>query len=166
MAGEGGVGKTTLLRRYQSGTFVPASTTIGINFVTIQIQFQDHPIVACVWDYAGENRFKTLFPGYTSGSKAGLAVFDLSRVESLQHLSDWVNIIREKNGQIPIILVGCKADTASESQVAFIGEQAKDFANRYGLKGFFMVSSKTGAGVVELFDFLSNQLIQTLAFGQ
>ncbi|MHA2338190.1 MAG: Rab family GTPase [Candidatus Hodarchaeales archaeon] len=148
VAGQGGVGKTTLLRRYQSGEFIPASTTVGINFVTHQIQYKSNLVILSIWDYAGEDRFKVLFPGYSNGSRGGLAVFDSTRPESLHALSDWISIIYEKNGP----------------ERAFIQEKAQQFSKDYNLRGYFSVSSKTGEGVSDLFDFLSLHITQTLPF--
>jgi small GTP-binding protein len=165
VAGQGGVGKTTLLRRYQSGEFIPASTTVGINFVTHQIQYKDNLVILSIWDYAGEDRFKVLFPGYSNGSRGGLAVFDSTRPESLHELSDWISIIYEKNGpDIPIILVGSKNDSINDDQRQFIQEKAQQFSKDYNLRGYFSVSSKTGEGVSDLFDFLSLHITQTLPF--
>lgn len=165
VAGQGGVGKTTLLRRYQSGEFIPASTTVGINFVTHQIQYKNNLVILSIWDYAGEDRFKVLFPGYSNGSRGGLAVFDSTRPESLESLSDWISIIYEKNGpNIPIILVGSKSDSVSDYERQFVQEKAQQFSKDYNLRGYFSVSSKSGDGVNELFDFLAIQITQTLPF--
>lgn len=162
VAGSGGVGKTTLLRRYQSGAFIPASTTIGVNFVTQQLEYDDKTIVLSLWDYAGEVRFKTLFPGYCSGSRAAFAVFDLTRPETLTDLSDWVQMIFEKNKNIPVLLVGSKSDAAGEEKMTLMRERAEVFAKDHNLAGVWIVSSKTGEGVDELFDALGNKILEGL----
>ena len=163
VSGAGGVGKTTLLRRFQSGQFIPASTTVGVNFVTQSIDHDGKTIILSIWDYAGEERFKLLFPGYCTGSRGGLAVFDVSRVETLILLSDWINIFTEKNGpNIPIILVGSKTDSITSQQKEFIDQKAKQFAIIHNLRGYFPVSSKNGDNINELFDFLANLIISTL----
>ena len=160
VAGSGGVGKTTLLRRYQSGAFIPASTTIGVNFVTQQLEFDDKIIVLSLWDYAGEVRFKTLFPGYCSGSRAAFAVFDLTRPETLIDLSDWVQMIYEKNKNIPVLLVGSKSDAAEPEKLELMKERAEVFAKDHNLAGVWIVSSKSGEGVNELFDALGNNIVE------
>ena len=35
VAGPGGVGKTTLLKRYETNSFIPAVSTIGVNFLVM-----------------------------------------------------------------------------------------------------------------------------------
>ena len=163
VAGSGGVGKTTLLRRYQSGMFVPASTTIGVNFVTQEISYENRLIILSIWDYAGEERFKALFPGYCSGSTAGFAAFDLTRPETLTDLSDWISIIFEKNGEsIPIILVGTKLDAVQADRLVLMKDRAIQFAKDHNLAGFYTVSSKSGEGVSELFDSLANKIVEKL----
>ena len=155
-----GVGKTTLLRRYQSGAFIPASTTIGVNFVTQQLEFEDKTIILSLWDYAGEVRFKTLFPGYCSGSRAAFAVFDLTRPETLIDLSDWIQMIYEKNKNIPVLLVGSKLDAVKPEKLELMKEKAEIFAKDHNLSGFWIVSSKSGDGVNELFDALGNKIVE------
>lgn len=160
VAGSGGVGKTTLLRRYQSGQFIPANTTIGVNFVTQEVNVNNRMFMLSIWDYAGEERFKVLFPGYCSGSTAGFAVFDLTRPETLSDLSDWVSIIFEKNGHIPVILVGTKLDSVSPDRLELMKERAIQFAKDHNMAGFYTISSKSGEGVNELFDSLANKIIE------
>ena len=162
VAVSGDVGKTTLLRRFQSGTFIPANTTVGVNFVTQEIMVNDRMFMLSIWDYAGEERFKVLFPGYCSGSTSGFAVFDLTRPETLIDLSDWISIIFEKNGPIPVILVGTKLDSVSPDRLELMREGAIQFAKDHNMAGFYTVSSKSGEGVNELFDSLANKIIETL----
>ena len=162
VAGSGGVGKTTLLRRYQSGMFIPASTTIGVNFVTQQLTFEEKNIILSLWDYAGEVRFKTLFPGYCSGSSAAFAVFDLTRPETLIDLSDWIHMIYEKNKHIPILLVGSKVDAVEPEKLELMKERAEVFAKDHNLVSFHIVSSKSGEGVSELFDALGNKILERM----
>ena len=166
VAGSGGAGKTTLLRRYQSGAFIPASTTIGVNFVTQQIHYEGKTIVLSIWDMAGEERFKTLFPSYLRGAVAGLAVFDLTRPDSLIDLSDWISIMYEKNRNFPIILVGTKTDAVSSELSELMKSRATEFANDHNVKGIWYVSSKTGEGVAELFDDLGNKVIEQYLLGK
>lgn len=166
VAGPGGVGKTTMLRRYQSGNFIPASTTVGVNFVTHSFEYNSRSVILSIWDYAGEERYKVLFPGYCSGSAGAFAVFDITRPETLDQLSEWVEIIKDKNGGIPVLLVGAKIDAVENLQMMeHAAEQAIIFTKDHDLSGYFSVSSKTGEGIIELFDALSNAImpkIQTI----
>lgn len=162
VSGPGGVGKTTLLLRYQTGEYHPAKTTIGVNFVTQQVDTVSGLVILSIWDYAGEERFKALFPGYCSGSSGGFAVFDMSRPDTLNMLSDWIEIIFEKNELIPVLLVGTKKDAVSPEQLEYVSEKAREFATDHSLKGFYLVSSQTGEGIPELFDALANAVLETI----
>jgi len=159
VAGPGGVGKTTLLRRYQSGKFIPASTTIGINFITHSFESNGRNIILSIWDYAGEERYKVLFPGYCSGSSGALAVFDLTRPETIEFLVDWIEIIKEKNKNIPVHLIGTKTDVCTNERLQFMAQSANDFVKENNLVNYHFVSSKSGDGIIELFDSLTNSIL-------
>ncbi|MHA2297112.1 MAG: Rab family GTPase [Candidatus Hodarchaeales archaeon] len=158
VAGEGGVGKTTLLMRYQTGKFIPAITTIGVNFIVKEVDYSEKTVTLSIWDYAGESRFKALFPGYCSGSSGAVVAFDLTRPETLEKLSEWIAIIREKNGNVPILLVGTKRDIINDENIDFLLDKSKDFCNKMDLHGCFYCSAKTGEGVTEIFYALAGAL--------
>lgn len=159
VAGQGGVGKTTMLKRYQSGKFLPAITTIGVNFIVKDIEFMNKTITLSIWDYAGEERFQALFPSYCNGSNGALVVFDLTRPQTLNELDPWIRITREQNGNIPIILVGTKQDLIHEVEdFNFLLESGKRYCEKRDLKGVYFSSSMTGKGIDEIFSFLAFQI--------
>lgn len=152
VSGPGGVGKTTLLARYSTDKYIPGKTTVGVNFLVrdegdLRISF---------WDYAGEERFKVLFPGYSTGSSGAVLAFDTTRPQTLKDLPDWLNIIREKNPDgIPIILIGCKFDAIEENEHDIVNEIADNFCKKFNLTGYYLSSSKTGEGIESPFSHLA-----------
>jgi len=160
VAGQGAVGKTTMLKRYQSGKFIPAITTIGVNFIVKEYEIGNRTLTLSIWDYAGEQRFQALFPSYCNGSSGSLVVYDLSRPQTMEELEPWINIIREQNGDIPVILIGAKKDTVEDypDKFEFLLDQSRDYVKKMNLKSFYFCSSKTGEGVDEIFDFLAMQI--------
>jgi len=53
-----------------------------------------------------------LFPYFCRGACAGLLCFDLTNRDSFIELDNWIKLIRENAGEIPIILIGTKSDLA------------------------------------------------------
>ncbi|MHA2130550.1 MAG: ADP-ribosylation factor-like protein, partial [Promethearchaeota archaeon] len=54
-AGDGGVGKTTLLYRYVEGRFLESTKmTLGVEFFMKEIHIEDEIINLQVWDFGGQ----------------------------------------------------------------------------------------------------------------
>ncbi len=161
VAGPGGVGKTTLLKRLEINDYLPAISTIGVNFLIMDQEVGETILRIAYWDYAGEDRFRSLFPGYCQGSSAGIITFDTSRIHTLSELPDWLGMIKQHNPpNIPIILLGNKVDTIDESQRELITEAAKKFVNDYNLSGYYFCSAKTGEGITSPFSHLGILIVE------
>ena len=59
IAGNASVGKTSLLRRYVDGVFDDSSImTIGVDFFTKEINFDNAHCLLQLWDLGGQERFR------------------------------------------------------------------------------------------------------------
>lgn len=162
VAGPGGVGKTTLLKRYETNNFIPAVSTVGINFLVMDQGVGETVLRIAYWDYAGEDRFRSLFPGYCQGSSGAFVAFDTSRIQTLAEIPEWLRMIREHNDpDIPIVLLGNKIDTTSkESTRKLIAESANRFVKKYELSGYYLCSAKSGEGMEAPFAHLGILIIE------
>jgi Ras-related protein Rab-11A len=150
VAGEGGVGKTTLIIRYCEGIFKhDTRTTVGVGFASKEVQLHGESIKLQIWDFGGEERFRFILPAYCKGANAAVLAFDSTRFQSMKNLPEWVEIIRKNAGNIPIVLVGTKVDLKDQRTVR--PEDGDEFSKRNKLNGFFDVSSKTGLNVDNVF---------------
>ena len=65
-AGEGGVGKTTLLYRYVEGRFVVnTKITLGVEFFMKTLQIGETTVNLQVWDFGGQEHFRPLLKNYS-----------------------------------------------------------------------------------------------------
>ncbi|MFW9906824.1 MAG: Rab family GTPase [Candidatus Thorarchaeota archaeon] len=161
VAGPGGVGKTTLLKRYETNNFIPAVSTVGINFLVMDQEVGDTLLRIAYWDYAGEDRFRSLFPGYCQGSSGALVAFDTSRIQTLSELPEWLKMIREHNDpNIPIVLLGNKLDTISDESRKIIIKSAANFVKKYNLSSYYLCSAKTGEGMDSPFAHLGMLIVE------
>lgn len=150
VAGEGGVGKTTLIIRYCEGIFKhDTRTTVGVGFASREVQLRGESIKLQIWDFGGEERFRFILPAYCKGANAAILAFDSTRFQSMKNLPEWVDIIRKNAGDIPIVLVGTKVDLKDQRTVKL--EDGEDFSKRNKLQDYFDVSSKTGLNVDTVF---------------
>ena len=155
-AGDGGVGKTTLLHRYVSNRFMAdTSMTIGVQFHLKNITFGGVDCTLQLWDFGGQDRFRFLLPTYASGAKGALLLFDLTRMHTTFSLeSSWMPIVRKEDPNLPLILLGTKLDMVDPNTPMFDRSFGESFAHEHNMHGYVETSSKTGERVDEAFRML------------
>ena len=155
-AGDGGVGKTTLLHRYVSNRFIAdTSMTIGVQFHLKNISFGGVECTLQLWDFGGQDRFRFLLPTYASGAKGALLLFDLTRMQTTFSLENsWLPIVRKEDPDLPVILMGTKLDMIDPSYPPIDPNFSQDFVRDQRLNGYIETSSKTGERVEEAFRML------------
>lgn len=161
IAGDGGVGKTTLLRRFVDGVFDESTIeTVGVDFFLKEIKFEDLRIKCTLqlWDLGGQERFRHLLESFIMGARAALLLFDLTRMPKMDKILDWVNIVRLHDIKLPIMLIGSKLDL--EEAIAVEDEYAVTIKNTFNMIDYFKISSKNGYNVAEVFDALVKELMK------
>lgn len=148
--GDGGVGKSSLTQRYLTNLFdVNMAITIGADFHKKDINIEGKVVRLQIWDFGGEERFRFLLPAYCRGARGGLFLYDVTNASSLEHLEEWMRIISEETGKIPILMVGSKADLIDQRKVS--KQEAVQAAKAQNLAGYAEVSAKTGVNVEKTF---------------
>ncbi|EEY16910.1 GTP-binding protein YPTC4 [Verticillium alfalfae VaMs.102] len=62
-----------------------------------------------LWDTAGQETYKSVTRSYFRGASGALLVFDLSRRQTFEHVTDWLNDLRQiAEPDIVVILVGTR----------------------------------------------------------
>ncbi|MFX0027664.1 MAG: Rab family GTPase [Candidatus Hermodarchaeota archaeon] len=162
--GDGGVGKTTLIRRFATGVFEEdLKMTIGADFSVKNVEVDGRMVTLRIWDFAGEDRFRVLLPAFAKGADGGIFMYDTTRYSSLSQIKDWLSIFEyfgsENKAKIPIIMVGGKIDLVNKRSVK--SEEALELSNTYELIGHFECSSKTGDNIEEIFEFIAKKMIES-----
>jgi len=160
-AGDGGVGKTTLLYRFVENKFLAdTKMTLGVEFFLKETYIKEETITLQVWDFGGQDHFRPLLKDYSAGAKGALLLFDLTRPSSLENIEQWVNICRGENPGIPIIFLGTKLDLTDSITVD--EKFARTFPKKYGFFKYLKISSKTGVNVNLAFRLLAKEIIKNL----
>ena len=157
VAGPGSVGKTTMVERYVTGIFNPKMIlTIGVNHAVKTVKTSDgRECTLQIWDLGGEERFRFFLEGYIKGSTAGMAAFDLSSFSTYEALRDWLVLIRKMLPDIPLLLIGMKADLKkAQKNVSLYQSYMKEFH----LEELIFTSSKTGENIEHIFQKLADYL--------
>lgn len=161
-AGEGGVGKTTLLHRFVEGKFsAETKMTIGVEFFLKETVIDEHQCTLQLWDFGGQERFRFLLESYVLGAKGALLMFDLTRPITLDNLEQWVNIVRKGDPDLPVLFVGTKTDLVDEIMVD--DDYALSFQEAFNLFDFIKISSKSGDNVQTAFERLTRKILERQA---
>ena len=160
-AGDGGVGKTTLLYKFVEDRFIEnTAMTIGVQIHSKELQVGQVQCTLQIWDFGGQGRFQFILPAYMMGAKGALLLFDLSRASTTKGLKQtWLKIMRNSNRDLPLLLVGTKKDMVDPSFPAIEENFGSRFAKENGLEGYIEVSSKTGENVEEGFRQLVTKIL-------
>ncbi len=159
IAGDGGVGKTTLVDKYVTGLFKDNSRiTLGVQFMVKRLNVEGHQIDLQIWDFGGEERFRFLLPAYCRGVSGAIFMYDVTSPSSLYHIDDWLGILRSQGGHFPLVVAGTKADLGSSRKVST--EEATSIAHRCDIPDVVEVSAKTGQNVDTLFERLCFHMVK------
>ena len=151
VAGNGAVGKTSLIRRYCEGKFeLTRVATIGVDFQTQTVALPEKTVKLSIWDMAGQDRFQVIRSGFYRGSRAAALVYDVTDPESFNSLVKWRQEILEAIQQEPFVLVGNKIDLERVQP----SEQAEAYAHSIGAR-YVETSALNGSGVSDLFESLA-----------
>jgi len=155
LVGDGGVGKTSLIRRFVLDQFDDRYiTTIGTKVTKKSISF-DTPqhndrIEMILWDIVGQQGYRTsLQDAYFKGAVGVIAVCDCTRKNTLSILSPWIDGFNKVCGNVPAIILANKADLKEQMQL--LPSDLNEFAEKSGAIGSYYTSAKTGANVEKCF---------------
>ena len=159
IAGDGGVGKTTLLHRYVKGIFLDDTRmTIGVEFFQEDVEVGREKMCALlIWDLGGQEQFRRLIDRYIIGTKGAMVMFDLTRQTTFHSIPKWVKILRQEDSELPLILVAAKADHEIKSSIK--QEDIMRMKEKFNFFDYVKTSAKTGLNVQESFQALAKSIL-------
>lgn len=148
--GDEAVGKTCLLLQFTDKRYrTTHQVTVGVEFGSRTVDISGKLIKLQCWDTAGQDRFRSIIRSYYRGAAGALLVYDITRRDSFEHVSQWLQEARANaDPELVITLVGNKCDKEQERQVSY--EEGHAFAHRFGLY-FLETSAVTGEFVDQAF---------------
>lgn len=152
MAGDGAVGKTSIVRQYITHTFQKDYlSTLGVQVSTKEIRYPDLAVIKLIiWDVAGQQIFGSVRPMYYKDASVAVLVYDITDRATFESIPKWVKEIHENEPNASIVLVGNKIDLDYARKVSK-GEGEK-LAKELNLGGFVETSARTGEGINKLFE--------------
>ena len=163
--GDGGVGKTSLTRRYLEGIFkVNWKMTIGVDFYLKKLMINDQKVSLQVWDFAGEEKFRFLLPGVLIGANGTIFMYDITRYSTFKNLDDWLEVFnttnKEHGQEISKILVGSKTDLIDNRTIS--KDNAIKYAENKNFLNYLECSSKNGENVEQVFDIIAKIMLENI----
>ena len=163
LLGDGEVGKTSLIRKFVYDQFDDKYLmTIGTKITKKTLTFTHNGIpvnlTLMINDIVGQVEFERIHKQYYRGSMAGILVCDLTRKPTLARLDWWLDSFREVAGNVPLILLGNKADLTEKVEIS--DENLRKYSGRIGCS-HFITSAKTGLNVEKAFTEVGKVLCQT-----
>ena len=158
ISGEGGAGKTSILQRYVDDKFDESNVlTVGVDFFTKEITFDNVKCLFQLWDLGGQKRFRSLLNNFVMGARGALLLFDLTHMPNVNDILEWVNIARIHDLNLPILLVGTKLDL--DEYIAVDDDSALHLKNTFNMVDYIKTSAKTGYNVEKVFEVMGKTLI-------
>jgi len=154
LLGDSAVGKSKLVERYLMDSYVPrqlstyALTLYRKEAIVHDADGREKEVKIDFWDTAGQERFDSMHPSYYNRAHACILVFDVTRKQTYQHLTDWYKEMRDSDGcgNIPVIVVANKIDIDPR-----VTNKEFKFAKKKDLE-FMFASAADGTNIVKLFE--------------
>jgi len=166
LIGDGGVGKTSLLVSYTSGTF-PLYVPILCGNQSCLVQVDDFVIDLDLWDIASEEDHHHMRPLYYPHTDVFLILFSILDRASFNAVNtDWLPEITHHCPHVPWLLVGSKIDVRSNEATrehveekgldVISTKEGEEMAQRLGAVGYVECSALAGENVKQLFAYAIN----------
>ncbi|XP_021344952.1 GTP-binding nuclear protein Ran-like isoform X2 [Mizuhopecten yessoensis] len=109
IVGDGGVGKTTFVKRHMTGEFEKKyNATVGAEVHPMKFNTTRGEIQFNVWDTAGQERFGRLRDGYYIQGQCAIIMFDVTSRITYRNVPDWYRDLARVCVNIPMVLCGNK----------------------------------------------------------
>ncbi|CAD8089030.1 unnamed protein product [Paramecium sonneborni] len=147
--GDQSVGKTSIINRFMFDTFDGKDhPTVGIDFISKTLYYEDRTIRLQLWDTAGQERFRSLIPSYIRDSAVAVVCYDVEVKQSFDSVVKWIEDVRlERGTDVIIFLVANKIDLENRVVSTELGATLAKEQDAH----FIEVSAKSGSNVELLF---------------
>ena len=163
ICGDPSVGKSSLILRYTNNAFrrhyIP---TLGVHVSDKIFQIEESYIQLVLWDIAGQAKFETMRQQFYLGSDGIFLIFDLSKPNSLESVSNWYYDIQNQLTDRPALtgyIIGNKKDIGQS--LGSTSEKGSDLASYLNL-GYIETSALTGENVEYAFYTIAQLLYNSL----
>lgn len=156
LVGEGGVGKTSLLRKLcGEEMLVDEPTTHGIQIRDVKLPHPDETNVEMqlkAWDFGGQEIYHATHQFFLTNRSLFLLVWNARHGVTQDKVYEWLDMIKSRAPESPILIVAAWTDER-DADIPI-----RDLMKKYPqIKGHIEVSNKSGEGVAELKEVIQSE---------
>ena len=165
IVGNSNVGKTNIVTRYVKGEFSNEyMITIGMDFLTCNLELDNKIFKLRLWDTAGSEKFRSVTRGYYSNTCYALIVYDITDDSSFNSVKQWIEDVQSfANKDTNLVLVGNKVDLNNKRKIS--KEEGQNLAKEYGMD-FYESSALTGENINDIFEGICQKVNQQIDEGK
>merc|ERR1711962_501908 len=155
LVGDGGVGKTTFVKRHKTGEFEKKYVaTLGVEVHPLTFYTNYGELKFNVWDTAGQEKFGGLRDGYYIQGQCAVIMFDVTSRITYKNVPNWHRDLIRVCEHIPIVLCGNKVDIKDRKVKA----KAIVFPRKKNLQ-YYDISAKSNYNFEKPFLWLARKLV-------
>ena len=164
--GEIGCGKSSLIRRIVEDVFsenykVSLECSQNTLYYEVKTGKGKKNVKLDLWDTVGDEKYASIGSRYYKNSHAVLLLYDITSKHSWERIPFWIKTILEVNTpDVYIWLIGTKKDLFNKQEVDLEAVENYVAENNRIIYQRTEVSSKTGDGIKELFDYIIKKLTE------
>jgi len=130
LIGDFSTGKTSLIRRFVDNQFSDTYlSTIGVKISRKNITLENETIQGLIWDIEGGTEKKPVNRTYIKGAHGCIIVADITRSDTIDNLSYYIDIIQNIVPSAPFVIVLNKADCFNAALFVRHQSQNKTFVS-------------------------------------
>ncbi len=165
LAGDGGVGKSSIVQRFIKKEFVvDYKFTVGVDTYSKEMPIENGVATLSIWDMAGQEHYNFMRDNFYHGTDGILVVFDLTRPPTFVNCKKWIDELQKALGEdIPFILIGNKADLLEDIGEVIEPSKPYELAKRQN-GSYEMTSAKTGLNIENVFTELTYEIVNSRTY--
>ena len=158
--GLNGVGKTSIINQYLDKTFTENYLmTIGSDKTLKKINIEGKEVTLEICDTTGHEEYRKINEIFMKNTDIALIVYDITKRESFEELTNWINSVKEINNNKNVIF-GIAANKSDLYEQKVINKkEGEEFAKNNNAL-FFETSAKDYDSVENVFLTLSEEYIK------
>ena len=162
--GDAGVGKSCIMLNFiDKGFRAEHDLTIGVEFGSKVIDCNNVKVKLQIWDTAGSESFKSITRAYYRSAAGALLVYDISKRESFNHVTEWLSEARTHgNPAMAVTLVGNKSDLDHIRSISY--DEGERFSKDNGI-GFIETSALKGNNIHTAFAQTAEKILEKIKDG-